>query len=628
MGIRSISTRLLAGAALMLGLCVAGAQASEEFLDPVKAFVLSARQIDAGHLEVRFDVAPGYYLYRDKLTAVADDPSAVLGELQVPRGQVKFDETFGKDVETLRNTVTLVLPVPPQAAATTFQLDVGNQGCADKGLCYPPQRRPVRVEAGPAGLLRVAIDAPPEGPRAGGLLSTLTSPAMPAASAPPPGLAPEMSADAFGRVLQSRNLFTVAGAFLLAGLLLSLTPCVLPMLPILSSIIVGQSERGARTRGFSLAFAYSMGMAIVYTLFGIAAALIGSGLGAALQNAWVLGAFALLLAVLSLSMFGAFDLQVPAGLQARFTAWSNRFHGGRHAGVFIMGGLSAVIVGPCVAAPLAGALVYISQTRDTLLGGVALFSMAAGMSVPLLLVGASAGALLPRTGAWMRHVKHLFGFLLLAVALWMVTPVLPPWLVMLVAAVLLLGSGVYLGAFEPLHVHATHPGRTLAKGLGIGLALLAALELVGVASGGRNLLQPLQHLGVAGGPGRAGPGVAFTPVASLAALDEAVRMSTKPVMLDVYADWCVSCKEFEAFTLTDPQVQDKLARMNLLRIDVTANTPADQALLRRHGLFGPPAMLFFPPAGEEITQARVIGFQSAPTFLEHLARIEPLARAR
>ena len=628
--IRSISTRVLAGCALFLATWATGAQAGEAFLDPAKAFALSARQLDAGHVEIRFDVAPGYYLYRDKLSATTGAPAVALGELQVPRGHVKFDENFGKDVETLRDTVTLVLPVPPQAARTTFQLDVGNQGCADKGLCYPPQRRPVRVEAGPAGVLQVAVDAPPEGTRAGGLLSALVSPATPtvpatpAASAPPPAA----SADPFGSALQSRNLLTVAGVFVVAGLLLSLTPCVLPMIPILSSIIVGQSGRVSRGRGLSLAFTYSLGMAIVYTAFGMTAALLGSGLGAALQNAWVLGAFALLLAGLSLSMFGVYELQMPAALQARFTAWSNRFQGGQHVGVFVMGGLSAVIVGPCVAAPLAGALVYISQTRDTLLGAIALFSMAAGMSVPLLLVGASAGALLPGPGAWMRHVKHFFGFLLLAVALWMVTPVLPVWVVMLAAAVLLLAVGVYLGAFEPLHGHGAHPGRALGKGVGIALAVLAALQLVGVASGGRSLLQPLQHWSVAAGPGRAGDRVAFTPVSSLAALDEAVRTSTKPVMLDVYADWCVSCKEFEAFTLTDPQVRSKLAGMTLLRIDVTANSEADQALLRRHGLFGPPAMLFFPPAGAEISQARVIGFQSAQTFLEHLARIEPLTRSQ
>lgn len=631
MGIRSISTHLL-GAVFAVGLALAagGARAEDEFLDPVKAFELSARQLDAGRVEIRFDVAPGYYLYRDKLSATAVPDTVALGALDIPRGKVKFDENFGKDVETLRDAVVLVLQVPPQAAATTFQLQVGNQGCADKGLCYPPQQRAVDVEAGPGGLVKVSLAAvpPPPGAAPGGLLGALTSP-----SATPVPAAPLAEADEpFGRALQSRSLLTIAGVFVLAGLLLSFTPCVLPMVPILSSIIVGQSERVSRARGFSLALAYALGMAIVYTAFGIVAALLGEGLGAALQNPWVLGAFALLLAGMSLSMFGVYELQMPSSLQAFFSSTSNRIRGGRHLGVFAMGGLSAVIVGPCVAAPLAGALVYISQTRDTVIGGVALFSMAVGMSVPLLLVGLSAGTLLPRTGGWMKHVKHFFGFLLLAVALWMVTPVLPVWIVMLAAAVLLLAAGVYLGAFEPLHGHATHPGRTLSKGVGIALSVLAAVQLVGVASGGRSLLQPLQHFAAAPGEDRvltvAETPVKFVPVADLAALDEAVRTSTKPVMVDVYADWCVSCKEFEALTLTDPAVREKLAGMNLLRVDVTANNEADKALLRRHHLFGPPAMLFFPPAGPEIPGARVIGFQNAERFLEHLARIEPLTRAQ
>ena len=638
MGIRSISTHLL-GAVFAVGLALAagGARAEDEFLDPVKAFELSARQLDAGRVEIRFDVAPGYYLYRDKLSATAVPDTVSLGALDIPRGKVKFDENFGKDVETLRNAVVLVLQVPPQATPTTFQLQVGNQGCADKGLCYPPQQRGVDVEAGPGGLMKVSLAAvpPPPGAARGGLLGALTSPAATPvlAAADTPAAAPVAEADEpFGRALQSRSLLTIAGVFVLAGLLLSFTPCVLPMVPILSSIIVGQSERVSRARGFSLALAYALGMAIVYTAFGIVAALLGEGLGAALQNPWVLGAFALLLAGMSLSMFGVYELQMPSSLQARFASASNRIRGGQHLGVFAMGGLSAVIVGPCVAAPLAGTLVYISQTRDTVIGGVALFSMAVGMSVPLLLVGLSAGTLLPRTGGWMKHVKHFFGFLLLAVALWMVTPVVPVWAVMLAAAVLLLAAGVYLGAFEPLHGHATHPGRTLSKGVGIALSVLAAVQLVGVASGGRSLLQPLQHFAAAPGEGRAlsvaeAP-VKFVPVADLAALDEAVRTSTKPVMVDVYADWCVSCKEFEALTLTDPAVREKLAGMNLLRVDVTANSEADKALLRRHHLFGPPAMLFFPPAGPEIPGARVIGFQNAERFLEHLARIEPLTRAQ
>lgn len=637
MGLRSLSTRFLGTCAVLLAAWAPAGAAEAEFLPPEQAFALSARLLDAERIELRFDVAPGYYLYRDKITVAATPATVSLGEASVPRGVVKYDKTFEKDVESLRDTVAIVVPVAQPVTPASFQLQVGSQGCADKGLCYPPALQAVQVESGPGGLTAVNLPGAPSAgasSMAGGLLAALTgsdrSTPGPAAQAELGGAASGAAGDeAFGRALASRNLLSVAGVFLVAGLLLSFTPCVLPMVPILSSIIVGQSERVSRARGFSLAVSYALGMAIVYTAFGIAAALVGEGLGAALQNPWVLGAFALLLAGLSLSMFGVYELQVPQALQQRFAAASNRFKGGQFVGVFLMGGLSAVIVGPCVAAPLAGALVYISQTRDTVLGGAALFAMAVGMSVPLLLVGLSAGSLLPRTGAWMRHVKHFFGLLLLAVALWMVTPVLPVWIVMIGAAVLLLAGGVYLGAFEPLGGHAHgHPGRTVMKGVGIGLSLLAAMQLAGVASGGRSLLQPLAHLAAGPGSGSAPAeaGLRFAPVATLAALDEAVRTSTKPVMVDFYADWCVSCKEFEAFTLTDPAVREKLAGMNLLRVDVTANSEADRELLRRHQLFGPPAMLFFPPAGPEIPGSRVIGFQSAPRFLEHLARIEPLAR--
>jgi thiol:disulfide interchange protein DsbD len=366
-------------------------------------------------------------------------------------------------------------------------------------------------------------------------------------------------------------------------------------------------------------------MALVYTAFGMAAGLAGEGLAAALQNAWVLGAFALLLALLSLSMFGVYELQMPGFVQTRVSQWSGNLQGGQHAGVFLMGGLSALIVGPCVAAPLAGALVYISQTRDVVLGGVALFALASGMSVPLLLVGLSAGSLLPRAGLWMERVKHFFGVMLLAVALWLVSPVLPGWALMLGVAALLLVSAVYLGAFERLP-EAVTPGRAVTKGAGLMLAVLATLQLAGVASGGRDLLQPLQHLSVGGGATSAlaatKDDLKFRTVAGLAALDAAVLASGKPVMLDFYADWCVACKEMEALTFSDEAIRKKLSGMTLLRADVTANSADDKALMRKYGLFGPPALLFFAPAGDELSQARVIGFQNAKAFGEHLDRIE------
>ena len=402
--------------------------------------------------------------------------------------------------------------------------------------------------------------------------------------------------------------------FVLFGLLLAFTPCVLPMVPILSSIIVGHGERVSRGRGLALALSYSLGMALVYTAFGVAAGLLGEGLAAALQNPWVLSAFAALLVLLSLSMFGFYELQVPAALQSRLSAGSDRLRGGAFAGVFVMGGISALIVGPCVAAPLAGALLYIGQTGNALIGGVALFSLAMGMSVPLLVVGVGAGALLPRAGGWMNGVKAFFGVLLLATALYMVGPVLPDWLLMLAWAALLIVSASFLHVFDRLPEGAGGWAR-LFKGLGVVLALAGAALIVGMAAGNRNLLQPLQGLG---GVASAQAGaMRFTRVADVAALDRAVAASSRPVMLDFYADWCVSCKELEHNTFPEPQVASRMAGMTLLQADVTANTGADKALLKRFSLFGPPGIIFFRD-GREI--GRVVGYEDAATFLRSMQR--------
>lgn len=609
-----------------LALCCSGsALAADEFLEPEVAFRLSARPDSEQRLEIRFDIAPGYYLYADKFGVESVPVGLGLGPLQIPKGKVKYDETFQKDVETFRDHVTMTLALPP-AGGVPFKLLVSNQGCADKGLCYPPTQRALRVEpASGGGALRVALLTEAEA----AAWSPQSSSALPARDTAPVGKAVDAPRD-FSAVLGSRNLLLVAGVFLLGGLLLSLTPCVLPMVPILSSIIVGQSGSVTPARGFRLALAYSLGMALVYTGFGMAAGLAGEGLAAALQNAWVLGGFALALVALSLSMFGAYELQLPSALQSRLAQWSGRLQGGNDVGVFLMGGVSAVIVGPCVAAPLAGALVYISQTRDVVLGGVALFAMAIGMSVPLLLVGLSAGSLLPRAGAWMERIKHGFGFMLLGVALWMVSPVMPTWAFMLGLGALALACAVYLGAFERIE-HSMTPRRAMTKAAGLLFALVAALQLVGAASGGRNALQPIAHwsAGLGGGATQGQRSeLAFQPVANLAALDAALRTTSRPAMLDFYADWCVSCKEMEGLTFTDDAVRQRLANMTLLRVDVTANSDDDKALMRRFGLFGPPALLFFQPGGEEMTQSRVIGYQDARTFLEHLNRVHTPADIR
>ena len=386
----------------------------------------------------------------------------------------------------------------------------------------------------------------------------------------------------------------------------------------------------SRRRGFGLAASYSFGMAVVYTLFGVAAGLAGEGLAAALQNPWVLGAFAAGLVALSLSMFGFYTLQMPPALACKFASTAQRMPAGRAAGVFAMGGVSALIVSPCVAAPLAGALLYLSQTRDVWLGGTALFSLATGMSVPLLLVGASAGALLPRAGAWMVEVKALFGLLLLGVALWTVQPVLPGPLVVALWGALALGAAAMVIVERPVagaggdaamarrRPSTFLPRRAWRHALGALLGLVGVLQIVGAASGGTDPLQPLARLSSRSELAGAADGPHFTAVRSVAELDAALRSAGRPVMLDFYADWCVSCKEMERFTFADPAVQRRLAGALLLRADVTANNVEDRELLRRFRLFGPPALIFFDAEGREIGAARTVGFQKTSQFLETL----------
>ncbi len=594
------------------------APAAEDFLPPEQAFRFDMRVLDDKTVEIGFTVADGYYLYRDPFKFVAEGEAVALGAPEIPPGKVKFDETFQKDVETYRGRVAIRLPV--DTAPASFRLIVTSQGCADQGLCYPPIQSAADVQlAGFGGDGSVRVQG-----GGGGVDGALAASRSSLAISPS-----SRSGDAgIDSALRSGRFWLVVVAFFVAGLLLSFTPCVLPMLPILSSLIVGQGGQSvARSRGLLLAGTYSLGMALVYTALGVAAGLAGEGLAAALQNAWVLGTFALLLALLALSMFGAYELQLPAVLRDRLAASSGRLQGGRLAGVFAMGGVSALIVSPCVAAPLAGALLYISQTRDVVLGGSALFSLAAGMSVPLLLLGASAGALLPRAGAWMESVKRFFGLLLLAVAWWVLSPVIPGALVVAGWGVLLIGAAVFLHAFDRLPEIAG-ADRRLVKGIGLALAVAGATQIVGAAAGAQDALRPLQPFVVAGGPSAAGAasvdglaaphtGMSFRRVTSIEELDAAVRGAGRPVMLDFYADWCVSCKEMERFTFTDPAVQARLDKALLLQADVTRNSDADRALLKRFQLFGPPGIVFFDAGGREL-DTRVIGFQNAERFQQSL----------
>ena len=573
---------------LLLAFFVSFAHA-EEFLDPAVAFKPSARALDAQTIEVTFAIAKGYYLYRDKFRFAVAGDGAALGTPVFPRGKEKNDENFGK-VEVFFNQVAIRLPVERNASgALPLKLDVTSQGCADAGVCYPPQTQTVSVTL-------------PD--------SATTPAAVPAASAA------DDESGLIAATLRDAGFWAILAFFFAAGLGLAFTPCVLPMVPILSGIIAGQGHQASHARGFALSLAYVLGMALTYATAGIAAGLTGTLLAAALQNAWVLGAFALVFVVLSFSMFGFYELQLPTALQSKLSEESGHLHGGRGPAVFLMGALSALIVGPCVAAPLAGALLYIGQTGDAVLGGTALFVMALGMGAPLIAVGTAGGSLLPKTGPWMEGVKKAFGVLLLATAVWLISPVVPPVVPMLAWAALLIIPAIFLHALDPLPPHAKGWQR-FWKGIGIVMLLTGAALLVGALAGSRDPLQPLS--GLRGGAVAAeATKLPFVAVRSPAELDARLAAADRPVMLDFYADWCVSCKEMEKFTFADPAVREKLGAFTLLKADVTANSPEDKALLARFGLYGPPGIIFFDPRGQEVTGVRVIGFQDAARFMKTL----------
>ena len=582
--------------ALCLGLVPLAAHAAEDFLPPEQAFKVSARVLDSGHAEVLLRIAPGYYVYRDPFRFDAEGAS--LGPADIPPGKVKFDENFQKNVETYRGDLRIQVPLTQATGA--FKLSVVSQGCADAGLCYPPMTTLLALDV----TKPAAADSSPALARAGLPLA--------AAGAPP-------TEALFDRVLRAGHLWQVLGVFFGLGLLLTFTPCVLPMLPILSSLIVGVEQQPSRLRGLLLAAAYALGMALVYTALGVAAGLAGEGFAAALQTPWAIGGFALLLVVFSLSMFDVYQLRMPERFTGHMTTHCNRLPAGRVAGVFVMGGVSALIISPCVTAPLAGALLFISQSGDVWLGGSALFAMAAGMSVPLLLLGASAGRWVPKAGAWMHGVKRLFGVMMLAVALWVAQPILPIMAVLALWGLLLLFTGFLLQPFSAVSQHRHALRTALQRTLGLAALALGVAQLVGAASGAQDPLRPLALLGGAAAVG--GPALRFAPVSDLAGLDMALSAAAgRPVMLDFYADWCVSCKEMERFTFHDAAVGARLQQAVLLKADVTANTEAQRALLRRFKLFGPPGTLFFDAHGQEIASARVVGFQSAARFGESLGR--------
>ncbi|KVT42366.1 protein-disulfide reductase DsbD [Burkholderia multivorans] len=589
---------------LLSVLCMLGgmsiARAADDFLDPAVAFKFSASEAP-GQVDVHFKVADGYYLYRERFAFAVKSGQATLGEPQLPAGHVKFDQTFGKNVETYRGDV--VIHVPVKQATGPFELAVTSQGCADEGICYPPAEHVVKIDGAALG---TASNAAGNTAAQGSWFDKVTS------------------ADFAQSLLEGQGFFTIVALYFVAGVVLSLLPCSYPMIPIVSAIIIGQGTRATHARGFALSLTYVVGMALVYTVLGIAAALIGQSLGAWLQNPWVLGAFAVLLTAFAVSLISGKDIALPQRWQNGAAEASGARQGGHFAAVAAMGALSALVVGACMTAPLFAVLAFIAHTGNAWLGGAALFAMGMGLGVPLLVVGVGAGTLLPRAGAWMDGVKVFFGIVLLAAALWIVWPVLGGGSKMMLAALWLLVAAAALGLFTP-NAGAASIWRRLARGLGAALAIWAATLLVGLAAGSTDPVKPLAVLASrAAAPGgdaaaaAAYEGPAFAAVRSSGELDTLLKTSAQPVMLDFYADWCVSCKEMEHLTFTDARVQARLAQLHLVRADVTANNADDQALLKRFGLFGPPGIIFFDRNGKEI--ARVVGYQAAETFLRSLDR--------
>jgi len=599
----------------MLGAAPAGATDALP-LPPEKAFVAEAIAADGNTLLLRFTPAPGYYLYRDKTSLTLDAGNGIaLGAPRWPQGTPHRDEHFG-DVIVYFDQVEVPVSLRRQRA-DAFQgtLTVGFQGCQTGGICYPPMTRKLVVDV-PAGTIGTAAS---------------TSPPVTAATTAGNGMTATQarSSIAEGDIDQAKTdiaedtrlaaalagqhrVWTLLG-FFGAGLLLAFTPCVLPMIPILSGLIAGRGERIGARRAFSLSFVYVLANALVFTVAGVVAGLLGANLQAAFQTPWVIVAFAALFVVLSLSMFGLYELQLPAGLRARLGAMSDRQRGGSWIGVAAMGALSALVVGPCVAPPLAAAVLYISQARDPLFGGLALFLLAMGMGAPLLAFGVAAGRGLPTSGPWMVAVQRVFGFVFVGLAIWMLARLLPAPVVLALWGLLALAAATW--AFN---VASTPRNRMFARFAALVLGVVGAAQLAGALAGSRDPLQPL-----AGLTGARVQELQFRHIKSVEDLDRqlaAARAADKPVLFDFYADWCVSCKEMEKYTFTKPEVQAALTGFVLLKADVTANDAIDQALMQRFGIIGPPGTLFFVD-GRELRGLRLVGFEPADKFVERARRV-------
>ena len=595
------------GALETLGAITGGFLDEDELLEPEVAFAASARAISQNAVVLRFDIADGYYLYRDKLgVRIAEGDGIQLGPVNPPDGNLIEDEFFG-ETETFRDSVEILVPVLRSTGdVAEIVLAVDYQGCADLGVCYPPLTQDVTVSF-PATLADEAGELPPTGTERGPAVDD----------------APVTEQDRIAAQLADGRIWLVALAFFGFGLLLTFTPCVFPMIPILSNIIVGQKNLTTR-KAFFISLAFVLAMALTYTLAGVFAGLAGANLQAAFQNPWIIGGFVLVFILLALSMFGFYELQMPSGIQSRLSSLSNRQEGGTLVGAAIMGFLAALIVGPCVTAPLVGALLYISQTGDAILGGIALFALSMGMGAPLLAIGTSAGKILPKAGPWMDTVKAVFGVGLLAMGIWLLERVIPGEVALFLWSILFIVTAIYMGALQSLPEDASG-WRSLWKGIGLALLVYGVILMIGAATGGKDMFRPLAGLSTPGvmvgtdGVQRARE-LEFTTVNTMADVEREVAAAAdrnQPVFLDFYADWCVDCVRLERTTFQDPRVIEAMSDVHLLKADVTDNTSEHRDLMREFSLFGPPAMVFYDRDGQELRNRRVVGYLNAERFLTH-----------
>ncbi|MBI1732565.1 MAG: protein-disulfide reductase DsbD [Gammaproteobacteria bacterium] len=575
---------------------VGAGTADDEILPPERAFPLSVAP-DASGVGLTWDIQDGYYLYREKFSFAVVEGDAVVdaAALSLPRGAFKEDEAFGR-VEVHFSPLTVEVPViRNHAGELPLRLRVGYQGCKDGSVCYPPQVQELDVTLPPS-------------PVAAGTVRSAGGTAHPATWGTLAGL-------------NGAGLMANLIAFFSFGILLSLTPCIFPMVPILSGIILGGGEHVTHVRGFLLSLVYVVAMAATYAALGVFAGLTRFNLQAAAQAPWAMVLFSAVFLLLALSMFGLFRLQMPVRVQSWIAAITSHQHAGTFRGTAVMGVLSALLVGPCVAPPLAAALLYITQTGDALLGGSALFALGLGMGAPLLVLGLSAGYLLPRAGYWMESVRQACGLIMIGVAIWFLGRVLPGPVTLLLWGVLFLVAANFLGALDRLD--GAMPWRRVGQALGFAFLVYGSTLVVGAASGGDDPLRPLASLADSGTAAAAQPArLPFKRVSSLAGLQtelEHARAEGRAVMLDFYADWCITCKDLERETFPDPRVRARLTDVVLLQADVTAYNSADRQLLNEFGLYGPPAILFFDVQARELRHRRLGGFLDADDFVAHLA---------